>query len=156
MSSAGCAHRRDCRRELLLRLRDSVLLRSRIAKWLYRHAAQSVCPWNTRFAQELQTPEFAPRAVLAGKDARTLARELLAMTQEEFRVGFKNSPMKRAKLRGLKRNAVVVLGNVRTASHMEKVEDVQVLTRALDDPEPLVREHASWALRRAGLPLSGA
>jgi hypothetical protein len=31
-----------------------------------------------------------------------------------------------------------------------------VLTRALDDPEPLVREHASWALQRAGLPLSGA
>ena len=55
-----------------------------------------------------------------------------------------------------KRNAAVVLGNVRTASQMEKVEDVQVLTRALDDLEPLVREHASWALRRAGLPLSGA
>ena len=85
-----------------------------------------------------------------------LSRELLAMAQEEFRVGLKGSPMKRAKLRGLKRNAAVVLGNVRTASQMEKVEDVQVLTRALDDPEPLVREHASWALRRAELPLSGA
>lgn len=109
-----------------------------------------------KFAQELKEPAFAAREVLAGKDARTLARELLAMSLEEFRVGFKGSPMKRAKLRGLKRNAAVVLGNVRTASQMEKVEDVQVLTRALDDPEPLVREHASWALRRAGLPLSGA
>jgi epoxyqueuosine reductase len=78
------------------------------------------------------------------------------MTPEEFSVAFKGSPMKRAKLRGLKRNAAVVLGNVRTASHTEKAEDVQLLTRALDDPEPLVREHASWALRRAGLPLSGA
>ena len=48
--------------------------------------------------------------------------------------------MKRAKLRGLKRNAAVVLGNVGTS------EDVDVLTRALD-AEPLVREHA-WALRR--------
>jgi len=105
-----------------------------------------------KFAQELKEPAFAAREVLAGKDARTLAREL-AMSLEEFRVGFKGSPMKRAKLRGLKRNAAVVLGNVRTASQMEKVEDVQVLTRALDDPEPLVREHASWALRRAGLPL---
>jgi epoxyqueuosine reductase len=50
--------------------------------------------------------------------------------------------MKRAKLRGLKRNAAVVLGNVGTA------EDVPVLQQALDDPEPLVREHAEWALRR--------
>jgi epoxyqueuosine reductase len=50
--------------------------------------------------------------------------------------------MKRAKLRGLKRNAAVVLGNAGTA------DDVNVLTRALDDPEPLVREHAAWALER--------
>jgi len=50
--------------------------------------------------------------------------------------------MKRAKLRGLKRNAAVVLGNVGTEA------DVDVLTHALDDPEPLVREHAAWALER--------
>ena len=117
--------------------------------------SQEVCPYIVKFAQELKEPAFAPREVLAGKDARTLARDLLTMTQEEFSVAFKGSPMKRATLRGLKRNAAVVLGNVRTASQMEKVEDVQVLARALDDPEPLVREHASRALRRAGLPLSG-
>jgi epoxyqueuosine reductase len=52
--------------------------------------------------------------------------------------------MKRAKLRGLKRNAAVVLGNVGT------MDDVEVLTWALDDPEPLVREHAAWALVRLG------
>ena len=57
---------------------------------------QSVCPWNTRFAQELQTPEFAPREVLAGKDARTLARDILQMTQAEFSAAFRGSPMKRA------------------------------------------------------------
>ena len=68
--------------------------------------------------------------------------ELLAMTKEEFSCAFKGSPMKRAKLRGLKRNAAVVLGNTGSA------EDAEVLTRALDDPEPLVREHASWALGR--------
>ena len=56
--------------------------------------------------------------------------------------------MKRAKLRGLKRNAAVVLGNVGTA------DDADVLTRALDDDEPLVREHAAWALAR--LRASGA
>ena len=50
--------------------------------------------------------------------------------------------MKRAKLRRLKRNAAVVLGNVGTA------DDLDALTRALDDPEPLVREHAALALRQ--------
>ena len=60
---------------------------------------------------------FAPREVIAGKDARTLAREILAMSQEEFTAAFRRSPMKRAKLRGLKRNAAVVLGNVRSAEN---------------------------------------
>ena len=78
--------------------------------------------------------------MLAGKDARELARDLLGMTQEDFSRAYKGSPMKRAKLRGLKRNAAVVLGNVGTS------EDADVLTRALGDEEPLVREHAAWAL----------
>ena len=79
--------------------------------------------------------------MLAGKDARTLARDISQMTQEEFSRAFKGSPMQRAKLRGLKRNAAVVLGNVGAR------EDADVLTRALDDARPLVREHAAWALR---------
>jgi epoxyqueuosine reductase len=73
---------------------------------------QEVCPWNVRFAQELKEPAFAAREAIAGKDAQTLAREFLAMSDEEFRVAFKGSPMKRAKLKGLKRNAAVVLGNI--------------------------------------------
>ena len=72
---------------------------------------QSCCPWNIRFAQHLKVPEFAPRPALAGKDSQTLARELLAMSQDEFSAAFKGSPMKRAKLRGLQRNADVVLRN---------------------------------------------
>ena len=52
--------------------------------------------------------------------------------------------MKRAKLRGLKRNVAMVLGNVGST------EDVDLLTRALDDDEPLVREHAAWSLARLG------
>ena len=121
---------------------------SGIRKWLYRHFSQDVCPWNRRFATANREPAFAPREALDGKDARTLARDLLGMSQPEFSAAFKGSPMKRAKLRGLKRNAAVVLGNVGTA------EDVEVLTRALDDDEPLVREHAAWALARlASAPL---
>jgi epoxyqueuosine reductase len=110
-----------------------------------------VCPWNIRFARELGGPAFASREAFERKDARTLARELLAMTQTEFSTAFKNSPMKRAKLRGLKRNAAVVLGNSATATDAESTGE---LTRALDDPEPLVREHAAWALRAISRKLS--
>jgi epoxyqueuosine reductase len=46
---------------------------------------------------------------LVSQSARTLARELLAMTQDELSASFKGSPMKRAQLRGLKRNTAVVL-----------------------------------------------
>jgi epoxyqueuosine reductase len=104
---------------------------------------QDVCPWNVRFSKELPNDSpYRPREALAGKDARMLARELLGMTPAEFSAAFRGSPMKRAKLRGLKRNAAVVLGNVGTA------DDVDVLTCALDDEAPLVREHAAWALGR--------
>ena len=73
-----------------------------------------MCPWNVSFARELKVPEFAPREAIARKDARTLGKEILAMSEEEFRIAFKGSPMKRAKLKGLKRNAAVVLGNIPT------------------------------------------
>jgi len=105
--------------------------------------SQDVCPWNVRFAQELpEESPYQPRDVIGRKDARTLAREILQMTREEFSRAFSKSPMKRATLRGLKRNAAVVLGNVGA------LDNVDVLTRALDDAEPLVREHAAWALVR--------
>ncbi|CAN5894697.1 tRNA epoxyqueuosine(34) reductase QueG [soil metagenome] len=104
---------------------------------------QEVCPWNVKFARTLPGDSpFAARKVLAHKDARVLARELLEMSQEESSVAFQGSPMKRAKLRGLKRNSAVVLGNVGTA------EDIRMLTLALGDDEPLVREHVAWALGR--------
>ena len=74
---------------------------------------QSCCPWNEKFAQELKEPAFKPREFIAGKDARALAEELLAMGQAEFSAAFRKSPMKRAKLAGLHRNARVMLANSR-------------------------------------------
>ena len=85
-------------------------------------------------------PEFAAREFLAAKDARTLALDLLTMSQETFSVVFRKSPMKRVKLRGLKRNALVVLGNEGT------IEDLPALTQGLEDPEDVVREYSAWAL----------
>lgn len=117
-------------------------LRAGVGDRLYGcDVCQTCCPWNVRFSKELpEDSPFKPRQALAGKGSRQLAREILGMTQEEFSAAFRVSPMKRAKLRGLKRNAAVVLGNVGTT------EDVPVLEQALHDSEPLVREHAAWAL----------
>jgi epoxyqueuosine reductase len=76
---------------------------------------QSVCPWNVKFSQELaEDSPFRPREFLAGKDAVTLATDILALDQEQFSAAFRKSPMKRAKLAGLQRNAAVVLGNADT------------------------------------------
>jgi epoxyqueuosine reductase len=73
---------------------------------------QDVCPWNERFARALRDPVLAPRPALAAKNASTLAGELLAMSPAEFAAAFKGSPLKRAKLAGLRRNAAIVLRNV--------------------------------------------
>jgi epoxyqueuosine reductase len=120
-------------------------MRTKIGELIYGcDICQEVCPYNHKFSRPLSEPAFAARSALAGKDARTLSRELLEMSPSEFSVAFKGSPMKRAKLRGLKRNAAVVLGNSRSD------EDVDVLLVALDDPEPLARAHSAWALARIG------
>jgi epoxyqueuosine reductase len=118
-------------------------LREQMGDLLYGcDVCQDVCPWNVRFSRDARESAFEPRLAIRDKDARTVAREILAMDDEAFRAAFKGSPMKRAKRRGLARNAAVVLGNVGTP------DDVAALVAALEDPEPLVRSHASWSLER--------
>ncbi len=109
---------------------------------------QDVCPWNVSFASELREPAFAAREGLDSTDARATARALLAVSVTEFQQQFRGSPMKRAKRRGLARNAAVVLGNVGTS------DDVPLLEAALTHDEPLVREHAAWALGKIGFALA--
>jgi epoxyqueuosine reductase QueG len=93
-----------------------------------------------KFAKELKEPAFAAREVLADMDARTLARELLTMTLEEFSAAFKNSPMKRAKRRGLARNAAVALGNVGTvATHASTARLFLAPSRARADAASATR-----------------
>lgn len=134
-----------CISYLTIELRDAIPLEHREALGgnLYGcDICQDVCPWNVRFASAVREPAFAPREMIAGKKARSLAREILGMGEERYREAFRGSAMKRAKLRGLRRNAAVVLGNTGVA------EDESFLRAALDDPDPLVREHAAWALDR--------
>jgi epoxyqueuosine reductase len=137
---------RRCISYLTIELKGAIPvdLRERIGALIYGcDVCQDVCPWNERFARALpRESPYTARAALADKDGRTIARELLAMSPEEFSASFTSSPMKRAKLRGLKRNAAVVLGNVGGAG------DLEILQRATEDDEPLVREHADWALAR--------
>jgi len=62
------------------------------------------------------------------------------MSKEDVSAAFKGSPIESANLRGVKRNAAVVVGNVGTRS------DVDVLTPPVDAPDAMVREHVLWTL----------
>jgi epoxyqueuosine reductase len=55
---------------------------------------------------------------------------------------FRNSPIKRVKRRGFLRNVCVALGNVGDLS------DLPALEHAAADPDPLIAEHAAWAIER--------
>jgi epoxyqueuosine reductase len=102
---------------------------------------QDVCPWNHRFSHELREPALAARAVNS-RDAATTARDILGLDEPSYRSQYRRSPMKRAKLAGLKRNAAVVLGNVGTKA------DIPILEAMLESGGALEREHALWALER--------
>jgi epoxyqueuosine reductase len=118
-----------CISYLTIELKDEIPgeLRAGVGDRLYGcDVCQEVCPWNQRFAKRLpEGSPFAPREFIAGKDARTLARDLLQLSQEEFSRAFKGSPMKRAKLRGLKRNADVVLGNVGESRDIDTLDSTR-------------------------------
>lgn len=109
-------------------------LRPLMDNWIFGcDICQTVCPWN-RFASEGDA-SFQPDASAAATDLTAT----LALTPQTFNRGFKRSPIQRAKRRGLLRNAAVALGNIGDERALP------VLENALNDPEPLVREHAQWA-----------
>jgi len=98
---------------------------------------QDVCPWNRR-RRHRGGASFEPRP---GQVAPDLA-ELSRLDDEGFRRRFRGSAVKRARRRGLLRNVAVALGNSGDPAHRP------VLARLAEDPDPLVREHARWALGR--------
>jgi epoxyqueuosine reductase len=95
------------------------------------------CPWN-RFAKESRESAFSARRSTNGM----LLREYLDLTDAEFRALFRKSPIGRIKRRGFLRNVCVALGNVGDQS------DLPALERAAADPEPLIAEHAAWAIQQ--------
>jgi len=131
---------RRCISYLTIELKDEIPseLRPMLGNWVFGcDVCQMVCPWN-RFAPSENISELKPRADVPHPD---LIRELEFMPKD-FNYKFKNSPVKRAKRRGYLRNVAVALGN------SGNINALPVLTRALDDPEPIVREHAAWAIRK--------
>lgn len=100
---------------------------------------QDVCPWNVKFARAGAASALRARP----ENTRPDPAELLLLSDAQFRSRFQKSPVRRAKRRGLARNAAIALGNRRDA------RDVDALVQALTmDPDPVVRGHAAWALGR--------
>lgn len=93
------------------------------------------CPWN-RLAKASQEAAFAAREFVTGWDLR----DFLSLDEDGFRALFRGSPIKRIKRTRFLRNVCVALGNVGT------LDDLPSLQRAADDPEPLIAEHARWAV----------
>jgi epoxyqueuosine reductase len=94
------------------------------------------CPWN-RFAA------ISREAAFEAAPATTMRlRDYLNLGEAEFRELFRGSPIKRIKRRGFLRNVCVALGNVGDE------DDLAALARVARDPEPLIQEHAIWAIQR--------
>ncbi|HYL13048.1 MAG TPA: tRNA epoxyqueuosine(34) reductase QueG [Terriglobales bacterium] len=98
---------------------------------------QDVCPWNRR-ALATDAPEFQPRPKLVNPALEWLAE----MSAEQFRNTFRRSPVRRAKLSGLRRNAVIAMGN------SGEREFVPLLQGLATDDDPVVAESATWALSK--------
>lgn len=93
-----------------------------------------VCPWNrhARQSREIRLRSI-PRPDLA---------EMLSWDDARFRKAFRGTPMFRLKRNRWIRNLCVVLGNIGTSS------DLPALQRASQESDPLIREHADWAVRQ--------
>jgi epoxyqueuosine reductase len=122
-------------------------LRPQLGEWVFGcDICQQVCPWNERFAAPVEQAALTPLPGLANPDLI----EELSLTPDAFNRKFKGAPVKRTKRRGYLRNVAVALGNTAPGGPQAWAA-AEALGKALrDDPEPLVRGHAAWALGRLG------
>jgi epoxyqueuosine reductase len=119
----------ELKREIPLDLRPAV------GDWLFGcDICQEVCPWNRKApAGHLA---LAARADLESVDPV----KLLSLSDEAFRIRFEGTALyPRPGRRVVLRNAAIVLGNTGDERALPALE------RALEDPEPLIREAAQWA-----------
>jgi epoxyqueuosine reductase len=129
---------RRCISYLTIELRESIPVEFRpaIGKRIYGcDDCLAACPWN-RFAREGAMMAAHRRDDLTAPDLL----ELLTLDEPAFKSRFAGTPILRAKRRGFLRNVCVALGNVGDERALP------ALHRATADPEPLIAEHASWAI----------
>ena len=98
---------------------------------------QDVCPWNRR-APQTDRPDFQPRNALPELE------ELAKLTEDEFNERFADSPIERARYRGFLRNVAVAMGNSGNRDFLPLLEKLAA------DPDPLIHEHARWAIEQIG------
>jgi epoxyqueuosine reductase len=130
---------RRCISYLTIELRSSIPvdLRSGIGEWIFGcDICQEVCPWNRKTPLG-DDPDLGNRSDLAALDAI----QILELSEAEFRARFRDTALWRAGWAGLRRNAIIVLGN--TAGE----ESMPALERAAADPDAMVSEAARWAVR---------
>jgi epoxyqueuosine reductase len=96
---------------------------------------QDVCPWNRR-APSSSDPAFEPRWL-----APPLER-LAGIGEEEFGALFRDSPVTRVRYAGFLRNVAIAMGNSGLAEFREPLDRLALST------DPVVAEHARWALAR--------
>src|SRR5204862_2807228 len=115
-------------------------LRPMLGEWVFGcDICQDVCPYNASSKNKPRGwAEFEPRP---GIGTRLDLEHTLTLDDDAFRETFRGSPMKRAKRRGLVRNAAVILGAQGGPTASAALE--QAATAA---PEPLIREAAEWRL----------
>jgi epoxyqueuosine reductase len=125
---------------------------------------QDVCPWN-RKAPVTKLAAFQPRAIANGVENGKEKMEdgagsmfspklewLASLTQEDFSRIFRGSAVKRAKWRGLVRNACVALGNSGVSPESDVYRRITLLlSRLADSDDALIAEHARWALAKLTL-----
>ena len=100
---------------------------------------QDVCPWN-RKAPATEAEEFQPREGLVNPALAWLAE----MSVEEFREKFRGSPIRRTKRNGLRRNAILAMGNSGDPTFLP------LLQKLAGDEDQVIAESARWAAARLG------
>ena len=131
---------RKCISYLTIELKGSipVELRPAIGNRIYGcDDCLAACPWN-RFAREGNLMQPHARKNLEQPDLI----ELLQLDEAGFKSRFAGTPILRTKRRGLLRNVCVALGNTGDATALPHLQ------KAAADPEPLIAEHARWAMTR--------
>lgn len=129
---------RRCISYLTIELKGSipVELRPAIGNRIYGcDDCLEACPWN-RFAREARMMKPHARPDLAAPDLI----ELLSLDEPAFKHRFAGTPLLRTRRRGILRNVCVAIGNTGDTTALPALE------RAATDVEPLIAEHARWAI----------